>query len=350
MQRQRERFVIYRPPKPSNRLEDFLYKNYGAWAPSTKYSYTMWDIRNQMTPAEAYRHKLATSGALIRMLQRLEWRWQKAFQLWWDMSVRVQAGYRGLVARKYYRSVKTDLLRIKEQREAKRAVVKLFADGKKDEALVLLSKVEVMSTELWAIKIKILYSRSKFSECAETCKMVLEIDPLCEEAHYCLSCIYCRDERYVDAYKQLKKLMAEVNQPSVQAYQLNGLVCHKLLPPRLAEAVDSCNAMVQNSPDDMNALLQRACSSSCAQDWDSAIKDLSLILLYQPSLNHVRCLRARAYTASRQWELATEDYKEVLSRRPDDYTAWYGLEDTQQPYDAQPMVDHDLVNDTALPL
>jgi hypothetical protein len=83
MQRQRERFVIYRPPKPSNRLEDFLYKNYGAWAPSTKYSYTMWDIRNQMTPAEAYRHKLATSGALIRMLQRLEWRWQKAFQLWW---------------------------------------------------------------------------------------------------------------------------------------------------------------------------------------------------------------------------------------------------------------------------
>ena len=350
MNRQKERFVIYRPPKPSNRLEDFQYKLYGQWAPSIKYSYNMWDIRNQMTPAEHYRHRLATSGQLIRMLQRLEWRWQKSFQLWWDMSIRVQSGFRGLVARKYYRSVKTDLLRIKEQRECKKAVVRVFSEGNKEEALVLLGKVDVLSTELWAIKIKVLYSTKKFDECLGVCKHVLGIDPHCEEAHYCLACIYARQERYVDAYMQLKQLMAEVDNPSPDAFRLNGLVAAKLLPPRLIEAVDSCNAMVQMWPEDMNALLQRACSMACAQDWDQAIKDLSTVLLFQPSLHHVRCLRARAYTASRQWEKAAEDYKEVLSRKSDDWQAWYGLEDCNQPYDPQPMVDHDLVNDAALSL
>jgi len=305
----------------------------------------MWDVRNQMTPAEHYRHRLATSGQLIRTLQRLEWRWQKAFQLWWDMSVRVQSGFRGMMARKYYRSVRKDLMRIKEQRDCKKEVVQTFSEGRKDEALALMSKLEKLSTELWAMKIKILYSTSRFQECHDVCRQVLEFEPRCEEAHYCLACIYARQERYVESYRQLKQLMAEIDQPSADAFRLNSLVCNKLLPPRLLEAVDSANSMVTMWPEDMNALLQRACSQACAQDWDAAIKDLSTILLYQPGLNHVRCLRARAYTASRQWEQATDDYKEVLSRRPDDWTAWYGLEDTNQPYDPEPMVDRDLVND-----
>ena len=78
-------FVIYRPETTSNRLEDYLFKK-GQWAPSQSYEHRLWDVTNQMTPAEAYRHRLATDGKLIRILQRLEWRWQKAYELWWKSA------------------------------------------------------------------------------------------------------------------------------------------------------------------------------------------------------------------------------------------------------------------------
>ena len=345
----KERFTIYRPPKPSNRLEDFLYRD-GQWAPSQKYSFTLWDIRNQMTPAEAYRHRLATSGKTIRMLQRLEWRWQKSFELWWKMALRVQSGYRGMHARKYYRSVKKDLLRVKEQREARRAAVELFEQGDKQGALEVLAKVEVMSTELWTIKIKILYSTEQWEACKEACKTVQEIDARCEEAYYCWASILSREKRWNEAYAMLKQLMATVDRPSAEPFRLNALVCSRLRPPKLQEAIESCNMLVEMYPEDLNALLERACMLSCAQDWDAAIKDMTYILLYQPKLTNVRCLRARAYCASRQWDLAKEDYKEVLMLFPHDETAWYGSQDADQPYDPQPMVDHDLVNDAALAL
>ena len=346
---QKERFVIYRPPKPTNRLEDFQYKLYGQWAPSIKYSYNLWDIRNQMTPAESYRHRLATSGKMIRVLQRLEWRWQKSFQLWWDITIRVQCVFRGMLARRYFKSVKTELRRVKEQREAKLAVVKKFIEGDKKGALLLINNVEAMSIDLWTIKIKILFSTQKYKECQEVCKIVLEIDSRCEEAHFALSCIYARENLYVDAYKQLKQLMSSIDEPSAEAFRLNGLVCTKLIPPKLAEAADSCNMLVAMYPEDMNALLQRACVLASAQDWDLALKDFNMILMYQPNLPNVRCLRARTYCAVREWDKARKDYQDVLDKYPEDHLAWYGLADTNQAYDPQPMVDHDLVNDAALP-
>lgn len=81
------------------------------------------------------------------------------------------------------------------------------------------------------------------------------------------------------------------------------------------------------------------------QDWDAAVKDYTTILYYQPWLYTVRNMRARIYTARREWELAIEDYKEVQKTYPDDYTAWYGLQDINQPHEDLPMVDEGLVND-----
>ena len=102
-------FVIYRPATTSNRLEDYLFKK-GQWAPSQSYEHRLWDVTNQMTPAEAYRHRLATDGKLIRILQRLEWRWQKEYELWWRCSLAVQSGYRGMLGRRYFNSVKEKLM------------------------------------------------------------------------------------------------------------------------------------------------------------------------------------------------------------------------------------------------
>ena len=317
----------------------------GQWAPSIKYSYNSWDILHQMTPAENYRHQLATSGKTIRMLQRLEWRWQKALQRWWILATRVQSGYRGMVARKYYRSIKNDLIRFKEQREAQRAVVQLFSSGEKDESLIVLDKVEVLSTELWIIKIKILFSKGDFLNCAATCRRVIEINGKCEEAYYTLACIMAREERYEEAYMQLKLLMSYVDEPNGESFRLNALICMKLVPPKLSEAVISANSLVAYFPEDMSGILQRACILACSQDWDLALKDLNVILLYQPNLTNVRCLRARTYTAVREWDKAKGDYEEVLKKYPQDPTAWYGLADIEQPYDPEPSVDFDLVAD-----
>ena len=82
-----------------------------------------------------------------------------------------------------------------------------------------------------------------------------------------------------------------------------------------------------------------------SQDWESAIKDYTTILHYQPYLQLVRCLRARAYCCAREWDKGVADYDQVLEWYPDDEMAWYGREDCTQPYDDLPMIDHNLVND-----
>jgi hypothetical protein len=48
------------------------------------------------------------------------------------------------------------------------------------------------------------------------------------------------------------------------------------------------------------------------QDWGAAIDDFSLVLSYQPHLNDVRLLRARAYACAREWDDAKDDYEEIL--------------------------------------
>ena len=46
------------------------------WKPSISYKHTLEDIKNQFTPAEHYRHQLATVGKKIRQIQRLEQRYK----------------------------------------------------------------------------------------------------------------------------------------------------------------------------------------------------------------------------------------------------------------------------------
>jgi hypothetical protein len=47
----------------------------------------------------------------------------------------------------------------------------------------------------------------------------------------------------------------------------------------------------------------------------------------------------------REWGKAKTDYSRVLQVYPDYATAWYGLQDINQPYEELPMLDMDLVND-----
>ena len=90
-----------------------------AWSPSMSYKLKIHDVGAQPTPAEAYRHKLATTGKEMRVLQRLEWRWERRIEKWTRAATIVKAGYRGMLGRRYFRSIREELEIGKEQRTAK---------------------------------------------------------------------------------------------------------------------------------------------------------------------------------------------------------------------------------------
>ena len=46
------------------------------WKPNTSYSLRLKDVKEQLTPAEVYRHKLLTTAKDERILRRLEWKWE----------------------------------------------------------------------------------------------------------------------------------------------------------------------------------------------------------------------------------------------------------------------------------
>jgi tetratricopeptide (TPR) repeat protein len=339
-------FEIYRPPKTSNRVEDFLFKK-GGWAPSQKYDYKLWDIANQFTPAEAYRHKMKTSGQHIRMLQRLEWRWQRAFEQWWKSALIVQAGYRGMVGRRYFHSIKDKLQRERKQRETYALTIQLFHEGDKEGCLEALGKCDVLTTELHIIKCKIMYQIKRFDACKKASRTLMQDFPSIEDGYYILCCCLARERKFPEVYDLMKEMMSSVDVPSVNAYKLHGMVCTKLAHPPMYECCYALNAQYETQPYDMEALLLRAAGYSMAQDWKNAIRDYNTILHYQPYLTNVLCLRARAFACTRRWKEAQADYELVLSWYPQDETAWYGLADVTQPYDSLPMIDHSLVADAS---
>lgn len=201
----RRRVEKYRPPKPVNRVTDFHYRR-GEWAPSLLYSHSLWDIQNQMTPAEHYREQLRKTGKQMRILQRLEWRWQKAFPLWLKCAVIVQAGYRGMIGRRYFRSVRNRLLQEKARRELKENVLSAFAEGRSEECLQLLTAPDApeLSNELRVIQGKIYYTMRDFDRCMEVARQIIAHDETNEDGYYLLACSHSVKKDYDEAYKHLK--------------------------------------------------------------------------------------------------------------------------------------------------
>jgi tetratricopeptide (TPR) repeat protein len=288
---------------------------------------------------------MKTSGQYIRQMQRLEWRWQKAYELWWKCALAVQAGYRGMLGRKYFNSIKQRLRDERQQRETYAACIELFRAGDKDGSLAALERCAVLTAELQVIKGKIMYGTKRFDACKKTCKILMAQFPAVEDGYYMMACCLARERKYVETYDLLKVLMSSVEMPSANAYKLNGFVCTKLDRPPMYECCYALSSQYEQQPHDMEALLLRAAARCMAQDWENAISDYTTILVYQPYLVNVRCLRARAYACVRKWEQAIEDYNLVLSWYPSDETAWYGLQDVTDKYEELPMIDHNLVAD-----
>jgi len=118
-------FVAYRPGKPTNRLEGEHHVDLSKWAPSVHYSQNLAEIRNQLTPSEAYKLALQTSGKLARDIQKLEARMRASPLTWARLATRVQAWLRATWARREFVKYRALLMRERDIREARYNFIKV---------------------------------------------------------------------------------------------------------------------------------------------------------------------------------------------------------------------------------
>lgn len=278
----RKRFEVYRPPVSSGRLEGEHFRNQAVWAPTVSYKLSLEDIREQLTPAEAYRHVLATSGKEIRILRRLEWKWERNYHQWTRAATIVQAGYRGMIDRQFVALIRDDLTTRKEQREALANAKALFVEDKKTEALhaieTLLEKGITKNEEILILEAKINYIQNDFLKCEEIAKVCVGRFLRCivisvifrlmcfyfnsamnirnQDGHYLIACAYAARENYLEAYMQLQLVIATVEEPNENVYKLKGFLCSKISPPNYVEGLETFDALVQQYPEDMNSVRQ----------------------------------------------------------------------------------------------
>lgn len=159
-------------PKAVVRLEGQHHKTKD-WAPSISYKQSMRDIEEQYTPAENYRNKLLTTGKEARILQRLEWKWQRDLERWTKAATTVKAGYRGMLGRRKFQAMKEDLVIKFEQRTCKANVLELMIDEQFEPALHEFEAVSVMTIELYIMKLKIFYVKEDMKSCISESLRVL---------------------------------------------------------------------------------------------------------------------------------------------------------------------------------
>jgi len=319
------------------------------WQPKNHYSLSLKDIQEQFTPSEAYRHRLATEGKLERTLRRLEVRWTKSIIYWTRSSIKVQAFYRGCRGRILFKVLKPNLVKQREQRDAKKAILEASRNGeKRQEALDILERIGEKDCDLFIFESKISYSLQQFERSEEAARHALALEPDNTDAKYLICCALINKQFMNQAFDQLSEMINTDCWPTtqrVQVYFLRAYAATRMIPPQFQQAVLDFTFLIGESPLDLNLYLQRACAYSGLQDWTHALADLCHVLVFQPKLAHVLAIRARVYCCIRDWKKAREDYKSILDRNPSDAVAQRGLAECSEPSpeDEFPMLDSSLV-------
>lgn len=168
-----EDFVIHRPEKTTHRLEGTYHQDQRYWRPSLSYAHNIDEIRNQFTPAESFRYALATSGKYIRMIQRLELRWNRNYTAFVNAATKIQSLHRGNVSRAYYAQVKQELYIELKRRQAKAVSSALFLKKDYEECVAEVDRNLPGTSELLAIKMKAQYRLQRLSECITTSEEIV---------------------------------------------------------------------------------------------------------------------------------------------------------------------------------
>ena len=336
-------FYIYRPPKPTNRLEGEHHVDLHKWAPSVHYNKKLDDIEQQLTPSEAYKLHLQTVKKQERMFAKMKAKWLQHPAYYNGCARRIQKVYRGIVSRRRFYKIKQKLLREKVLRDTRIGMDEAWQQRDWRTALNLLQGCMDPPLDLKENACRILYAAGEFDLCERQCKSLLDEDDENLDAQYTLASIKAHQGLHEETYEILKT-MINLNGPSPNASKLMAYTCMKLIPPKLSQAKLNMDFLVENDESDMNMLLQRACILSHMQDWEPAIADLTLVLYYEPHLLQVRLIRARAYACARKWKEAEDDYKYILKHDPENWWAQSGMADIIQDYNELPMVDYSVVN------
>jgi len=235
-------------------MEGAYFNDPKRWAPSIHYHLSVEDVRNQMTPAEFYRYQLVTSGKEIRALQRLEWRWMRNYSKFLSATQLVQRVFRGWNGRKYFYSIKRDLEILREQREAQKRALELFEEGEFQLALETTKAVAHPSIRLQRIKAKILYLLENFVESDIESRKLIEMDRCSDDGYFILASSLVKRGKLELAYQELKHALAILDIAGENIIRLCGFLCMKLNPPKIEEAFENFNSLVQRFPEDMNAV------------------------------------------------------------------------------------------------
>lgn len=187
-----------------------------------------------------------------RMLQRLEWKWMRNLKLWTASATAVQAGYRGMIGRRYFRKVKERLATELARRRARALVLEKFAEADYDAALAAIAHLgELVTHELLVMQLKILYVKADLDGCITEAMKMLAHDERDSDARYVLATTYASRGKYKEAYDHLQILLTTGN-PVDEAFNLHATVCMKIDPPDYEQALLDFNQLVLKHPEDMN--------------------------------------------------------------------------------------------------
>ena len=286
---------------------------------------------------------LTTTVAEERWLRRLEWRWERRLEKWTRCASVVKAGFRGMKTRRYVNSIRHKLEVERQQRNAKSDAVAAFAKGGQQEVLDIISTVKEMNGELWIVKAKVFFIMSDLDNSLKAAENAMKWEKWEIDGRYIIACVHVRNKDLLAAYEQLTAL-GVLGDQRLNTRRLRAYVATRMIPPDFTDGIDALSRVVDDCPEDLNVLLHRALVRCCANDFSGAVADFTFILTYQPTLDLVQYLRARAYCCMRKWTAAREDFETVLTRLPDDPGTLLGLQEITTPILELPMLDESSVD------
>ena len=252
------------------------------WQPSKSYRYELRDISEQLTPAQDYRQRLVNAGQEMRMIQRLEWKWKRNLELWTRCATIVKAGYRGLLGRRYFKTVQEELKLKLLQRRCKDEAVEAFFKEEFEQALNIIDDVPKMTMELFLLKFKILYIAELYTRCVVTinkfmgknrCQAVFVMRDFCifrlllsictiedhdcdNDVGYILALAYTMLKQYDSAFERLNMVLGLGIEPILdEIYVLHAHLCFRLhsnTKSLYSQAVSDYTYLIQQHPEDMN--------------------------------------------------------------------------------------------------
>jgi hypothetical protein len=252
-------FVPYRPEPPSHRLE-LLDENGNVvpkdvWKPSVSYKFALSDVKTQFTPAEYFRYRLVTSGKYIRMIQRLETRWKRNFVAWTKAALTVQAAYKGMKVRRFFHSIKDELMLELRQRRLFEATNIAFTTEKDYQKVIELSlTTEKDSPELVRLRMKSEYRLHYYQQCVASANTLLSWNRQEEDATYFKACCQAHFKQYQDCLDTIKDLMTVIPKASNHLFILYGTVCFETNPPQYENARDSFTEVINRNGRDFESV------------------------------------------------------------------------------------------------